>query len=190
MIDDTTTYPAELRTIACPKQTRPSRVQVSRHVLWYRGCKAEPVAVVLVRDPAGEWRDQALVATDPTVTAEFVISGSCRRWSAELACFDSKQHLGGHDPRVWSERSVEGAHPMTWFVGSLTILWDCLKGHERSHVVKDRPWYTAKIMPTFTDMLGALRLQMWEYEVFGGSDEELPSPACIQRLLHKLAAVA
>ena len=32
--------------------------------------------------------------------------------------------------------------------------------------VKDRPWYTAKVTPTFTDMLGALRLQMWEYEVY------------------------
>jgi hypothetical protein len=57
-------------------------------------------------------------------------------------------------------------------------------------VVKDRPWYTAKVTPTFTDMLGALRLQMWEYAVYGESDEELPSPECIRSLLHKLAAVA
>jgi DDE superfamily endonuclease len=190
MIEDTTTYPAESLTIAFPKHTRQLRVQVIRDVLWYRGCKTEPVAVVLVRDPAGEWRDEALVATDPTVSAEFVISGYCRRWSVELAFFDSKQHLGLHDPRVWSERSVERAHPMAWFVGSLTILWYCMKGHEGSHVVKDRPWYTAKVTPTFTDMLGALRLQMWEYEVYGESGEEPPSPECIQSLLHKLAAVA
>ena len=108
----------------------------------------------------------------------------------ELAFFDSKQHLGLHDPRVWAERSVEHAHPMAWFIGSLTILWDCIKGHEGSHVVKDRPWYTAKVTPTFTDMRGALRLQMWEYEVSGESDEEPPSPECIRNLLHKLAAVA
>ena len=38
-------------------------------------------------------------------------------------------------------------------------------------------------------MLGALRLQMWEYEVYGESGEELPSPECIENLLHKLAAV-
>ena len=98
--------------------------------------------VVLVRDPLGEWRDEALVATDPTVSAAFVIQGYCRRWSVELAFFDSKQYLGLHDPQVWSERSVERAHPMAWFVGSLTILWYCLKGHEGSHVVRDRPWYT------------------------------------------------
>ena len=120
------------------------------------------------------------MATDPTVSAEFVILGYCRRWSVELAFFDSKQFLGLHDPQVWSERSVERAHPMAWFVGSLTILWYCLKGHEGSHVERERPWYKHKVTPTFTDMLGALRLQMWEYEIYGESGEEQPSPECIK----------
>ena len=159
-------------------------------MLWYRGCKSEPVLVVLIRDPLGQWRDEALVATDPTVSAEFVIQGYCRRWSVELAFFDSKQYLGLHDPRVGSEKSVERAHPMAWFVGTLTILWYCLEGHEGSHVVRDRPWYVQKVTPTFTDMLGALRLQRWEHEIFGESGDEGPSPECIRNLLHKLSAVA
>ena len=189
MIEDTTAYPAEMMTIEFPKVTRELRVQVIRDVLWYRGCKDEPVTVVLVRDPAGEWRDEALVATDPTVTAAFVILGYCRRWSVELAFFDSKQYLGLHDPRVRSERSVERAHPMAWFVGTLVVLWYCLSGHQGSHVVRERPWYKDKVTPTFTDMLGALRLQMWEHEVFGESGEEVPSPECIKRLLNRLSAV-
>ena len=112
MIEDTTTYPAELMEIAFPRLTRELRVQVIRDILWYRGSKTDPVAVVLVRDPLGQWRDEALVATDPSASAAFVIQGYCRRWSVELAFFDSKQHLGLHDPRVRSERSVERAHPM------------------------------------------------------------------------------
>ena len=107
MIEDTATYPAELMTIAFPKRPRELRVQVIRDILWYRGSKTEPVMVVLVRDPLGQWRDEALVATDPSASAAFVILGYCRRWSVELAFFDSKQYLGLHDPRVWSERSVE-----------------------------------------------------------------------------------
>ncbi len=190
MIEDTAAYPAELVTIAFPKQERELRVQVVRDVLWYRGAKTEPVMVVLVRDPLGQWRDEALVATDPTVTAAFVILGYCRRWSVELAFFDGEQFLGLHDPRVRSARSVERVHPMAWFVGSLTVLWYCVEGHEGSHVVKDRPWYATKITPTFTDMLGALRLQMWEYAVFGESGQDLPSPESIGMLLHKLSAVA
>jgi DDE superfamily endonuclease len=190
MIEDEAAYPAEVLEIAFPKAARALRVQVIRDVLWYRGSKDEPVTVVLVRDPAGAWRDEALVATDPAASAECVVLGYCRRWCVELAFFDSKQFLGLHDPRVRSARSVERAHPMAWFVGSLTVLWYCLKGHEGSHVERDRPWYTAKVTPTFTDMLGALRLQMWEYEVFGETGEDVPSPEYIERLLHKMAAVA
>jgi hypothetical protein len=106
------------------------------------------------------------------------------------AFFDSKQHLGLHDARVWSERSVERAHPMAWLIGTLTILWDCLEVHEGSHVERDRPWYKEKVTPTFTDMLGALRLQMWERKIYGESGEETPSPECIRKLLHTLSAVA
>ena len=190
MIEDTVTYPAELVTINFPKGARELRVQVIRGVLWYKGSKTDPVMVVLARDPLGQWRDEALVSTDPTVSAAFVILGYCRRWSVELAFFDSKQFLGLHDPRVRSERSVERAHPMAWFVGSLTILWYCVKGHEGSHVEWERPWYEDRVMPTFRDMLGALRLQMWEFKVYGASGEEPPSPECIRRLLQKLSAAA
>jgi hypothetical protein len=31
---------------------------------------------------------------------------------------------------------------------------------------------------------------MWEFKVYGESGEELPSPECIRKLLHKLSAVA
>src|SRR5262249_23588338 len=62
--------PAAVLEVAFPKATRALRVQVIRDVLWYRGSKDEPVTVVLVRDPAGQWRDEALVATDSTATAE------------------------------------------------------------------------------------------------------------------------
>jgi len=190
MIEDTRSYPAEFLEIAFPKQTRGLRVQVVRDVLWYRGCKTEPVMIVLIRDPSGAWRDEALVATDPTAPAESVILGYCRRWCVELAFFDSKQFLGLHDPRVRSGRSVERAHPMAWFVGSPTVLWYCRDGRQGTHVQRERPWYKDKVTPTFTDMLGALRLQMWEYAVFGESGAEVPSSECIERLLHTLSAVA
>jgi hypothetical protein len=189
LIEDTGTYPAELLEIAFPKGTRELRVQVIREILWYRGSKTDPVAVVLVRDPLGQWRDEALVTTEPMAAAEFIILGYCRRWCVELAFFDSKQHLGLHDPQVWSARSVERAHPMAWLVGSLTILWYSLQGHQGAHVERDRPWYKNKVTPTFTDMLGALRLQMWEYKIFGESGTEQPSPECVAKLLHTLSAV-
>jgi hypothetical protein len=89
MIEDTEGYPAGLIEVAFPQLTRELRVQVIRDVLWYRGTKTDPVAVVLVRDPSGEWRDEALVTTDPTAAAAFVIQGYCRRWSVEKDQSDS-----------------------------------------------------------------------------------------------------
>jgi hypothetical protein len=79
---------------------------------------------------------------------------------------------------------------MAWFVESLTILWYCTKGREGSHVHRDRPWYRDQPSPTFTEMLGALRVQMWELEVFGEAGDRMPSPECIRKLLNTLSAVA
>jgi hypothetical protein len=190
MIEDGQNYPAHEETIEFPKLQRRLRIQVVREILWYTGCGEDPVVVVLVRDPLGQWRDEALVATDPSVSAAFVIQGYCRRWSIELAFFDSKQYLGLPDPRVWSERSVERAHPMAWFVGTLTILWYAIHGHTGAQVERKRSWYPHKVSPTFSDMLGALRLQMWQQRVFSASGVEAPSPECIEMLLQTLAAVA
>src|SRR5512135_1209319 len=190
MIEDEQDYPAHEEEIEFPKLRRRLRIQVVREVLWYTGCKDKPVLVVLVRDPLGQWRDEALVATDPKVSAAFVIQGYCRRWSIELAFFDSKQYLGLHAPRVWSERSVERAHPMAWFVGTLTVLRYTIAGHAGARVDRKRSWYPARVTPTFSDMLGALRLQMWQRRVYGASEAEVPSPECIEKLLLTLAAVA
>jgi hypothetical protein len=74
-----------------------------------------------------------LLATSSDASAEFVIAGYCRRWSVEVAFFESKQFLGLHDPRVRSEAGVGRAHPMAWFVQSVTVLWYAVAGKDGSH---------------------------------------------------------
>ena len=128
MIEDTKAYPGKVENVQFGETTRVLRVQVIRNVLWYTGAKTEPVSLVLVRDEAGQWRDEALLVTSVDVSAEFVIAGYCRRWSVEVSFYDSKQFLGLHDPQVWSEASVERTHPMSWFVQSVTILWYAVGG--------------------------------------------------------------
>ena len=86
MIEDTATYPAELIEIAFPKDHPgvacpgdPRGALVSREQGPTRSM------VVLVRDPSGQWRDEALVTTDPTCDGRVRdppdIVGS---WSVEL----------------------------------------------------------------------------------------------------------
>jgi hypothetical protein len=164
MIEDPVGYPATERDVALAGTTRRLRVQVVRDVLWYSGSKTEPMTVVLVRDMTGGWRDEVLLATSPDVSAEFVINGYSRRWSIEVVFRESKQLLGLHDPQVRTEPSVERAHPMAWFVQTLSVLWYANAGRECPEVVRDRPWYTTKKTPTFADMLGVLRLQHWDQQ--------------------------
>lgn len=81
-------------------------------------------------------------------------------WFIEVAFRESKQHLGLHDPRVYAARSVERAHPMAWFVQSLSVLWYAEVGKDQKQVKRERPWYRKKVGPMFSDMLGALRLHL------------------------------
>ena len=189
MIDDPTAYPGTVEGVSFGTTVRRFRVQVVRDVLWYTGARTEPVSLVLVRDVAGSWRDEALLATRADVPAAFVIAGYCRRWSVEVAFFESKQLLGLHDPQVWSAGSVERAHPMAWFVQSVTILWYAVAGREGSPVERARPWYTTKKTPTFADMLGALRLQLWERHVSSRSGSDEDHAKLLESLTNWLAAV-
>jgi hypothetical protein len=62
MIEDTAEYPGKVEKVSFGSATRRLRVQVIRDLLWYTGAKTEPVSLVLVRDVAGQWRDEALLA--------------------------------------------------------------------------------------------------------------------------------
>ena len=188
MIADTKAYKGSTKTIAYADRKRRLRVQVVRNVLWYAGAKTEPVTVVLVRDPKGVWRDEVLLATGD-VSAEFAVSGYCRRWSIEVAFHDSKQFVGLHDPRVRCGRSVERAHPMSWFVLSVSVVWYAAVGKSGKQVSRDRPWYTTKKTPTFADMLGALRLNLWHERITTKSGQTTPTRKIINTLINTLATV-
>jgi hypothetical protein len=189
MMADTRRFPARMVTLRFPNQNRQLRVQVVRKVLWYSALKAEPVSLVLVRDPKEQWRDCVLLSTRVDVSAKFVVCGYYRRWSIEVAFHDSKQYVGLHDPHVWSERSVERAHPMSWFVLSVSVLWYAAVGKKGPQVRRDRPWYKDPKTPTFTHMLGALRLHLWSERIIARSRQTPPTPTIIKTLINSLAAV-
>src|SRR5580658_1406231 len=164
MLADNQQYPAKTMRIEFKNgYDRELEVKVVTNVCWYTSAGTAPVQVVLVRDPQGQWRDEALVCTDLRLSAEEIITGYCRRWSVEVAFCDAKQMMGFHDPQVWCEKSVERASPMSWFVGSLVVVWYAQAGHAGEQAHRQRPWYKNKETPTFADMVAACRLQMWEH---------------------------
>lgn len=156
-------WPSRTETITFKNGVeRKLAVKVITGACWYTTAGPQAVQVVLVHDVAGQWRDEALVCTDVTLSAAEVITGYCRRWSVEVAFCDAKQLLGFHDPQVWCAASVERAAPMAWFVGTLVVCWYVQGGREGPEAVRHQPWYKNKETPTFADMLAACRLQLWQ----------------------------
>ncbi|HWG47208.1 MAG TPA: transposase [Gemmataceae bacterium] len=140
--------------------TRELEIKTIRGVCWYDTAGPKAVQVILVRDPAGQWRDEALVCTDVRLSATEILTGYCRRWSVEVAFADAKQLLGFHDPQVWSTLAVGRAAPMAWFVATLVVCWYGESGQYGPQAERHRPWYKDKETPTFADMLAACRLQL------------------------------
>ena len=84
MLKDDERWPADRKWIQFKSGcTRVLDVKVITGICWYAAAGPQAVQVVLVRDPQGEWRDEALVCTDVRLLAREVITGYCRRWSVE-----------------------------------------------------------------------------------------------------------
>ena len=185
---------AREEVLILPKGKKTLRVQTLCGVLWYHACKQKPVTVTLIHDPQaekeGKWRDEVLVSTKVETTAAEMIPQYGKRWSVELAFHDSKQFLGLEDPEVRTPLSVQRTHPMAWFCLSLVILWYALNREEVEKVKRERPWYIKRVGDTFTEMLGALRLWLWQQRLFGESGERVVSVEMVENLLNEMAAVA
>jgi hypothetical protein len=181
-------FVAEVQKFSLPSGEKELRVQAMRGVLWYSACKEERVAVVLLHDPSGSWRDEALLCTDVTMSVEEIVAGYCRRWSIEVAFHDAKQYLGLEDAQVWSELSVQRAHPMSFFCMSVAMLWYARYGQALPEVKRERPWYK-EVVATFTAMLGKLRLTIWGKRISEGTGEQAPDTHLLENILHCLAAV-
>lgn len=181
-------FVASEEVFALPGGEKRLRVQMLRGVLWYSGCKEQRVAVVLLRDPTGSWRDEVLLSTDVGMSVEEIVVGYARRWSIEVAFHDSKQYLGMQDAQVWCAASVERAHPMGFFCVSVATLWYATYGQDVPAVQRVRPWYEA-IGLTFTAILGKLRLAIWGQRLFQRTNDRVPAPHSLEMILHTLAAV-
>ena len=188
LLADEQRWPARLETLTFKNGvTRELALKVITGVCWYDTAGPQAVQVVLVHDPLGQWRDEALVCTDVSLSAAEVITGYCRRWSVEVAFCDAKQLLGFHDPQVWCAASVERAAPMAWFAGTLVVCWYVLDGQNGPQAQRHRPWYKHKQTPTFADMLAACRLQLWQEWLQGESGSKAPPEDKLAWLLEYMA---
>ena len=121
-----------LETIAQQGQTRWKRTMipdwygagsreielVSNTAVWYHsGQPPVPIRWVLIRDPKGKFKTQALLCTDLTVKPPQIVRWFVLRWQLEVTFREVRAHLGVETQRQWSDlaiaRTTPGARPST-----------------------------------------------------------------------------
>ena len=94
-------------------------VEVSpKTAVWYStGLPAVPVRWVLVRDPQGEFKAQALLCTDLHADPEQIVRWFVMRWQLKVTFQEVRRHLGFETQRQWSELAIRRTTP--------ALLWGC-----------------------------------------------------------------
>lgn len=132
----------------------------SNVALWYRpGTPVLPVRWVLVRDPDDKRNPQAFFSTDINLEPAQIIALYVRRWQIEVTFAETRAHLGVETQRQWTDNAIIRTTPALLGFYSLISLWACdlLTSSSTPYAAA---WYR-KTSLTFTDAIGAVRLQLW-----------------------------
>ncbi len=145
---------------------------ISDTAIWYStGLPAVPLRWVLVRDPRGVFRTQAVLCTNLDTDPGQILSWFVRRWRMEVTFQEVRCHLGFETQRQWSEMAIRRTAPALLGLFSLVTLFaDAQKAHLLASV-RRAVWYD-KRLPTFADALALARKELWAHATFRGSHSE------------------
>ncbi len=137
---------------------------VSDTAVWYSsGEPVVPIRWVLIRDPRGEFKTQALLCTDLELSAERIITYFVRRWRMESTFAECRQRLGFETQRHWSDKATQRTAPAMLALFSVVTLLAHQYMGEGSNLVRGAAWYD-KRDPTFSDALAVVRKELWSAE--------------------------
>lgn len=163
---------------------------VSDTAIWYHsGQPPLPIRWVLIRDPKGKFKTQALLSTDLTVTPVQIIKWFVLRWQLEVTFHEVREHLGVETQRQWSDLAILRTTPALLGLFSLVTLIAHSHAKRRKLPVRQAAWYH-KPEPTFSDALALVRRQIWQHACFSSSGSPVDSlkfpPRLQERLLSAL----
>jgi hypothetical protein len=138
--------------------------------VWYHSGKpVVPIRWVLIRDPKGTFRPQALLSTDPALTAEQILSFFVQRWQVETTFEESRAHLGVETQRQWNDLAITRTTPALFGLFSIVTLMGKRLIETGQAPVRTAAWY-AKQRPTFSDTIALVRRCLWTDCHFSTSD--------------------
>jgi hypothetical protein len=145
---------------------------VSDTAVWYHtGMPPVPIRWVLIRDPQNQFRPQALLATDMTLTPVQIVTWFVQRWQVEVTFQEVRTHLGVETQRQWADRAIARTTPtLLGLFSVVTVLAHTLSNY---HLLSPRQaaWY-AKTTPTFADALALVRSHLWRHTHFSLSQKD------------------
>jgi hypothetical protein len=144
----------------------------SATAVWYStGLFAVPVRWVLVRDPEGKFKTQALLCTDLEADPKKILSWFVMRWQLEVTFQEMRRHLGFETQRQWSELAIRRTTPALLGLFSLVTLFAHGRMRQASGVFRRQAGWYHKAHPTFSDALALVRKELWtqEEQTFYGS---------------------
>ena len=162
--------------------------------IWYRaGLPTVSLRWVLLRDPTGQFKPQALLCTDPTVAPAQLITWFVTRWQVEVTFHELRDHLGVETQRQWSDHAIRRTTPALCGLFSLVTLMAHAHLGGQPLPIRQAAWY-AKPAPTFSDTLAFVRQRLWPVALFSPSptdDDTIEIPrALFDRLTDSLAFAA
>jgi hypothetical protein len=145
----------------------------SETAVWYStGLPAVPVRWVLVRDPEGKFKPQALLCTDLDADPEQIVRWFVMRWQLEVTFQEVRRHLGFETQRQWSEMAIRRTTPALLGLFSLVTMFAHRQMREAAGTFRRAAWYQ-KRDPTFADALALVRKLLWaQEEIYYGSPAE------------------
>jgi hypothetical protein len=141
----------------------------SETAVWYStGLFAVPVRWVLIHDPQGEFKTQALLCTDLDADPEKILSWFVMRWQLEVTFQELRRHLGFETQRQWSDMAIRRTTPALLGLFSVITLFAHRQMTQATGAFRRAAWYQ-KAHPTFADALALVRKELWAHATFYGS---------------------
>src|ERR671932_1603515 len=132
----------KLTTIATCYGERERIVEIaSETAVWYStGLFAVPLRWVLVRDPHGEFKTQALLCTDLGADPQKILCWFVMRWQLEVTFQEVRRHLGFETQRQWSDLAIRRTTPALLGLFSVVTLFAHQRMRQATDAFRQAAW--------------------------------------------------